>query len=62
VKGLLQLDGSGPPYVVQGVQHTFSRPVRLREWPGEDRRSWLVVIARGIRRDSLEAIFHPAAA
>ncbi len=62
VKGLLQLDGSGPPYVVQGVQHTFSKPVRMSEWPTQDQQSWLVVIARGIRRASLEAIFHPGAA
>lgn len=60
VKGLLQLDGSGPPYVVQGVQHTFSKPVRMTAWPTDDQQSWLVVIARGIQRSSLEAIFHPA--
>jgi G3E family GTPase len=59
VKGLLQLDGSGPPYVVQGVQHTFSKPVRMSSWPTADQQSWLVVIARGIRRASLEAIFNP---
>lgn len=61
VKGLLQLDGAGPPYVVQGVQHTFTQPVRMPAWPTGDRRSWLVVIARGIRRASLEAIFQPEA-
>ena len=62
VKGLLQLDGAGPPYVVQGVQHTFSKPVRMASWPTADEQSWLVVIARGIRRASLEAIFHPETA
>jgi G3E family GTPase len=58
VKGLLQLDGSGPPYVVQGVQHTFSKPVRMASWPTADQQSWLVVIARGLRRASLDAIFY----
>jgi G3E family GTPase len=58
VKGLLQLDGSGPPYVVQGVQHTFSEPVRMASWPTADQQSWLVIIARGLQRASLDAIFY----
>ncbi len=61
VKGLLELDRGKPPYVIQGVQHTFAAPVRLPETPTAGFRSWLVVIARGIRRDTLETIFltHP---
>ncbi len=57
VKGLVELDRGAPPYVIQGVQHTFATPVRLSAWPTQDSRSWLVVIARGIRRDALDTIF-----
>ncbi|KAF7962057.1 hypothetical protein AWV80_26130 [Cupriavidus sp. UYMU48A] len=58
-KGLLQLDGSGPPYVIQGVQHTFSKPLRMADWPNADHRSWLVIIAKGIQRAALEKILQP---
>ncbi len=56
VKGLLELDAGAPPYVIQGVQHTFATPARLPNWPTQDQRSWLVVIARGVSHAQLHTI------
>jgi len=55
VKGLLEIEGAGRPYVVQGVQHVFSPPLRLEAWPSDDHRSRLVFITRGIERGTIEA-------
>ncbi len=57
VKGLVELDPGSPPYVIQGVQHTFASPSRLPSWPTQDQRSWLVVIARGISFETLHSLF-----
>jgi G3E family GTPase len=55
VKGLIGIEGDGRPYVVQGVQHIFSPPARLPDWPKGDRRPRLVFITRGLNRADLEA-------
>jgi G3E family GTPase len=52
VKGLLNVDGEPAPVVVHGVQHQFQR-LRLEKWPDEDRRSKLVLITRGLKREFL---------
>ncbi|VTU45365.1 CobW family GTP-binding protein [Variovorax sp. PBL-E5] len=57
VKGLVALGEGQKPYVIQGVQHVFAAPLRLAAWPSEDRRSRLVVIARGVQRPALDRIF-----
>ena len=54
VKGLIEIEGSGRPYVVQGVQHVFSPPLRLEAWPSDDHRSRLVFITRGLERETIE--------
>ncbi len=54
VKGLIAIEGSKLPYLVQGVQHVFSPPVRLAAWPGGDRRSCLVFIVRDLDRSLVE--------
>ncbi len=58
VKGLLDVGGEGP-LLLNGVQHVVHPPEHLVAWPDSDRRSRLVVIARGIDegavRDSLVA-------
>jgi hypothetical protein len=38
----------------------FHPPVTLAAWPGEDRRSRLVFIARGIAEDAVVALFDAA--
>ncbi|MBC6440738.1 MAG: GTP-binding protein [Rhodospirillales bacterium] len=54
VKGIVHLsDTPGQPMVFHGVQHIFNTPVRLPAWPDDDRRSRLVFITRGIRRQTI---------
>ena len=63
VKGLLNTGGEGP-LLLNGVQHVVHPPVHLEAWPDEDRRSRLVVIARGAQREDVErslAAFNRAA-
>ncbi|HLI10332.1 MAG TPA: GTP-binding protein [Alphaproteobacteria bacterium] len=55
VKGLIEIEGTGRPYVVQGVQHVFSPPLRLDAWPSDDRRSRLVFITRDLDRAAIES-------
>jgi G3E family GTPase len=52
VKGILNIDGEPAPVVIHGVQHQFAR-MRLKLWPSDDRRSKLVLIARGLNREFL---------
>ncbi|WP_456292914.1 CobW family GTP-binding protein [Pseudomonas sp. AK106] len=48
VKGLLNVNNSHAPVVIHGVQHCLHAPVHLPRWPGDDRRSRLVFIVRGL--------------
>ncbi|PHX41922.1 cobalamin biosynthesis protein CobW [Pseudomonas sp. NZIPFR-PS5] len=48
VKGLLNVNNSHAPVVIHGVQHCLHAPVHLPQWPGDDRRSRLVFIVRGL--------------
>jgi G3E family GTPase len=57
VKGLVNVDDEAGPVVIQGVQHLFHPPVTLAAWPGDDRRSRLVFITRGIQRDTVANLF-----
>jgi len=38
---------------VQGVQHIFSPPIELDQWPSADRDSRLVFITRNIESDTI---------
>jgi G3E family GTPase len=53
VKGILNVRGETQPVVVHGVQHQFQR-MRLQAWPGDDRRSKLVLITRDLDRALIE--------
>ena len=57
VKGLLNVRESDLPVVVHGVQHMFHPPVRLEEWPGDDRRTKLVFITRDLGQTVIEPLF-----
>ena len=48
VKGLLNLVGNDAPVAIHGVQRLVQVPTHLPAWPGEDRRSRLVFITRGL--------------
>ncbi len=62
VKGLVNVRGESGPIVIQGVQHLFHPPVTLAAWPGDDHRSRLVFITRGIERATVAALFAAVAA
>ena len=54
VKGIVFLKDIDAPFVFHGVQHIFDPPVPVLNWPGGDRRSRIVVIARDISRPELK--------
>lgn len=58
VKGIVNIQGLKGPFVIHGVQHIFHPPVMLKKWPGKDRRTRIVFIARNLDesalRDTLE--------
>ncbi|MEP2919231.1 GTP-binding protein [Sulfitobacter sp.] len=53
VKGIVHLEGIATPFVFHGVQHLFDPPIPLRNWPGGDRQSRIVVIARDMTKPEL---------
>lgn len=53
VKGIVFIEGIEMPFVFHGVQHVFDPPIPMRDWPGGDRQSRIVVIARDITRPEL---------
>ena len=55
VKGIVFLEGIESPFVFHGVQHIFDPPVPMQNWPGGDRRSRIVVIAKDISRPRIAA-------
>ena len=54
IKGIVFLESQKEPQVFHGVQHVFDPPKPLSDWPSEDRRSRIVVIARDIPQSRLE--------
>ena len=57
VKGIVFLEGVELPFVFHGVQNIFDPPLPVRNWPGGDRTSRIVVIARDITRPELQRSF-----
>lgn len=57
VKGIVFLKGIDMPFVFHGVQKIFTPPMPIRDWPSDDRRSRIVVIARDIKRPELQCSF-----
>jgi G3E family GTPase len=55
IKGLVHLAGENRPLVVHAVQHLVSPPRLLAAWPGGDRETRLVFIARGLEPADLSA-------
>jgi G3E family GTPase len=55
VKGLVHIaEQPDQPLVVHGVQHLFAPPHSLPRWPGDDHRTRIVFITRGITQESVE--------
>ena len=57
VKGILHIAGRKEPIVVQAVQHLFHPPITLPAWPGNERRSQIVFITRGLSREFVSEVF-----
>lgn len=53
IKGIVHIEDIDVPFVFHGVQHLFDPPVPLKDWPGGDRTSRIVVIARDMTRPEL---------
>lgn len=53
IKGILEVDGIDGPVLLQGVQHVFTPPRILPDWPDKDHRSRIVLIARDIPEAAL---------
>ena len=56
-KAMLNVAGEEAPVLVHGVQHIMHPPEHLDAWSGEDRRSCLVFITRGLDQDAIRASF-----
>lgn len=55
IKGLVQVrEHPDRPVVIHGVQHVFHPPRTLDAWPGEDQRTRLVFITRGIEQEEID--------
>ncbi|MDE8653204.1 CobW family GTP-binding protein [Novosphingobium album (ex Liu et al. 2023)] len=57
VKGLVDVEESDLPVVIQGVEHLFHPPSQLQSWPDSDRRSRVVFITRNLTREPIEDLF-----
>lgn len=55
VKGILNFIGEEGPVAIHGVHHVFHPPVRLMRRAGDDPRSRIVFITRGLTRDEVQA-------
>lgn len=55
IKGIVHVEGMDWPFVFHGVQHIFDDPVPLKSWSGQDAKSRVVVIARNMSQDDLDA-------
>ncbi len=54
IKGIVNIKGEARPIAIHGIQHLFHNPVRLPEWPDDDRRSRIVFITRDLERQVIE--------
>lgn len=55
IKGIAHVIGMDCPFVFHGVQHIFEAPVPLETWTNDDTTSRVVIIARNMRKEDLEA-------
>ena len=53
LKGILNIASEPRPVAVHGIQHLFHPPALLSRWPGEDRRSRLVIITKDLSRQTV---------
>jgi len=58
IKGIVRVEGFDGPVVIHGVQHVFHTPYELPDWPDQDHRSRIVIIARDIPEAALRHSLH----
>ena len=58
IKGIVRVEGFEGPVVIHGVQHVFHTPYELPDWPDQDQRSRIVIIARDIPEAALRHSLH----
>jgi G3E family GTPase len=56
VKGIVNVADRPGPLVIQGVQHIFHPPIELPGWPGDDRRTRIVFITRGLEESAISGV------
>lgn len=54
IKGIVFLNGLDVPFVFHGVGHVIDPPLPVKDWPGGDQTSRIVVIGRDISRAALQ--------
>ncbi len=57
IKGIINVAGMDRPMVFHGVQHVFHEPEVMAQWPSDDHRSRIVVIAQNLNHAELHACF-----
>ena len=57
LKGIIDVAGEANPVVIHGVQHLFHPPAMLEAWPGDDRRTRIVLIARDMNPADVDKMF-----
>ena len=57
IKGIINVMGMDKPMVIHGVQHVFHPPEILEQWPGNDRRTRIVMITRDLDHLALQECF-----
>ena len=57
IKGIINVIGMDKPMVIHGVQHVFHPPEILDRWPGPDRSTRIVLIARDLDHEALRECF-----
>lgn len=59
MKAIVQLsDDPDRPLVLHGVQSVFHQPERLASWPGDDRRTRMVLITQDLEEDFVRSLFN----
>ncbi|MEM9623319.1 MAG: GTP-binding protein [Pseudomonadota bacterium] len=57
IKGIINVEGMDKPMVIHGVQHVFHPPEILEQWPGDNRDTRIVIIARDLDHEALRECF-----
>ncbi|MEM7099147.1 MAG: GTP-binding protein [Pseudomonadota bacterium] len=57
IKGIVNVHGVDRPMVIHGVQHVFHPPQILDDWPSEDRRTRIVIIAKDLDHEQIGDCF-----